>query len=271
MKKYRGIQFLLCSVMMVFGLTVFAEQQQEKQDPAAAMRDVDKLVDIMEQTGIELEHIQLHDGIAHQTFEQWEEAQAFATRIGQAMGLALIEQPSPADIPNAPTSTAFHFEEQTQQQHQDEHTANKTARTMLRVIATPQEAGWDTYLTINIQFDATNDRDQTMQQLEIVFKALENEQIVPQFDTCTQGIINDKLTDDIQIKKLNKLLDLLGAQVVEKVEDPTVKSLSAYSPDFPFYIWTNGKKMNLQAATHVDHLNSQTRITVGTPIITIEY
>lgn len=84
-------------------------------------------------------------------------------------------------------------------------------------------------------------------------------------------MINKTLTDELQRKKLDELLALLGAKAIEKAEDRAMKSVSAYTPDFPFYIRTNGEKMNAQAAARADLLRGQTRITVGTPIITIEY
>lgn len=90
-------------------------------------------------------------------------------------------------------------------------------------------------------------------------------------NSCIQGNINDKLSNVDQFVLIENILHILTAKEVEKLDTALVKSVSAYSAEFDNYIMTNGQKMNLQIATHVDNMNKKTVITLGTPIITVEY
>ncbi|MCD8502193.1 MAG: YwmB family TATA-box binding protein [Bacillaceae bacterium] len=51
----------------------------------------------------------------------------------------------------------------------------------------------------------------------------------------------------------------------------TFISLSAYTELWDTYIITNQKKMNLQVALRNTGMGGETTITIGTPIITVEY
>src|SRR5699024_9296409 len=117
------------------------------------------------------------------SYEQMEEVKTFAERIASPLGLTF--DPSSADSPE-PSSTTFHFQGEQQQ-----------VDLQLRVIAIPNQAQWDTYVTVNMSADPAQ-RDGLRQQLEAVYEVLGNENIVPQFNACTQGFINDKLTNDNQ-------------------------------------------------------------------------
>jgi len=256
MKKHWGMQSIFIGITLIFGLTVFADQQPAK-DFRSTIQSVNQLLYAMEETGAQVEQVQLHYGTAYKTYNQMEEVKTFAKEMGEKLGLTQTTNET-----STTTSAEYHF----QRLEQD-------VLTTLRIIAIPshnQAGKWESYVTINMSTNPS-DLNGLETQLATVYKGLESVEIIPQFNSCVQGIVNDKLENDVQIKQLNKLLDLLGAEVVEKVEDPTVKSYSAYSPEFPSYIWTKDKKMNVQAAMHVDQLHDLTRLTIGTPIITIEY
>ncbi len=105
----------------------------------------------------------------------------------------------------------------------------------------------------------------------ILEKKLQKTQISPIIMSCVQGNINDKLSDVDQFVLIDKVLDNLSAKEVEKLNTELVKSISAYSSKIKNQIWTSNHKMNLQVATHVNQQDKKTVITMGTPIITIEY
>jgi len=100
---------------------------------------------------------------------------------------------------------------------------------------------------------------------------LEENHISPKINTCIQGNINVKLSNVDQFVLINRLLHNIDAEEVEKLDTILVKSVSAYSSKFENYIWTDNNKMNVQIASHVNNLQQQTVITMGTPIITVEY
>ncbi len=255
MKKVWGIQSIVIGLTFVFGLTVFADQQS-KQDLHSTQKSLEQLMNAMKETGARAERIQLHYGNVHETYDHVEEAKDFAVRLGMEIGLT--EKAGTANQ----QATEFRFE----RLENDVHTE-------LRVMVIPshtQPGQWDSYVMVKLNAEP-KDLSALQNQLSRVYKVLEGMEIIPQFNSCVQGIVSDKLENDVQLEQMNKLLDLLGAEVVEKVEDPTVKSFSAYSSQLPYHIFTNGKKMNVQAGIHVDRLHQITRITIGTPIITIEY
>jgi hypothetical protein len=149
---------------------------------------------------------------------------------------------------------------------------NGGVRSEVRVIATPQPSGddWDSYITIKLTAEPRF-REQLEEQLAVLYRKLQPFGIHPQFNSCVQGKYNGTLKNDVQLAKIEQLFQYLDATVVEKVEDPTVKSFSAFTDEIKPFILTRGQKMNVQAGMHVDKLGGVTRITIGTPIITIEY
>ena len=127
----------------------------------------------------------------------------------------------------------------------------------------------DTYLIFKLK--GTKDLDAIKDHYKRLTQMLKNIQIYPQINTCLQGTINDKLDSDQQLVYIEGVLHKLEAAKVEELDTSLVKSISAYSPLFPYAIKTGQKQMNVQIATHFNSLDQNTVITLGTPIITIEY
>ena len=100
---------------------------------------------------------------------------------------------------------------------------------------------------------------------------LQQIQITPVINACIQGFINDKLNNDQQFVLIKGILESLQASEIEQLDTALVKSISAYTPKLNNSIITGGQKMNLQVASHVNNLDNKTILTLGTPIITIEY
>lgn len=117
----------------------------------------------------------------------------------------------------------------------------------------------------------TDDVENLTYYYDILQENLKKNQISPKINSCIQGNINGRLNNDQQFVLLENILTNLDANEVEKFDSSLVKSISAYSSKIGYYIWTGKEKMNIQVATHVDHLNEKTVLTMGTPIITIEY
>lgn len=68
-----------------------------------------------------------------------------------------------------------------------------------------------------------------------------------------------------------RILTLLKAREVEGMRTDHTVSLSAQSPILPGGIETGGGMMNLQVAARMDSRRQAVVLTIGTPIITIEY
>lgn len=106
---------------------------------------------------------------------------------------------------------------------------------------------------------------------ERLMSYLEEIQISPKINACIQGNINDTLDNEQQFVLIKDILKILEASEIERLDTVLVKSVSAYSPKLQNSIWTSVNKMNLQVATHVNSQTKKTILTLGTPIITIEY
>lgn len=111
-----------------------------------------------------------------------------------------------------------------------------------------------------------------MEQLQESFaNALKKADFIPQISTCIRGMYNVKMSVDQQEGKILSIFRSLHATEIERLQDETVVSISGYTRAWEPFIALNGQKMNLQVATHRDSDDAGTWITVGTPIITVEY
>ncbi|MBP1990254.1 YwmB family TATA-box binding protein [Paenibacillus eucommiae] len=70
---------------------------------------------------------------------------------------------------------------------------------------------------------------------------------------------------------LKDLIDSVNGQVKETYTDEGTTSWSASATDFSGFVQSGNHKINLQAAIHESSLNGAWRLTVGTPLITMEY
>ena len=86
--------------------------------------------------------------------------------------------------------------------------------------------------------------------------------------TWASGDVDGKMDVGMK-KKARQLLHDLNATEVEKIENKTFVSLSAYNKQWKEMIQTNGNKMNVQVGLRQQ--GQQTTVTIGTPIITTEY
>ncbi len=140
----------------------------------------------------------------------------------------------------------------------------------LRVVGVPTSDGFDTHLVVKIEGKRTHLQD-VVKLRQLVVEAFKQATIIPQISTCIRGIYSDTLSDDQQEGKVFGILRSLRAREVERLQDDTVLSVSAYTEQWLPFLTTDDHKMNVQVATHLDPQTKWTRITVGTPIITAEY
>ncbi|OEF99814.1 hypothetical protein BHF71_01160 [Vulcanibacillus modesticaldus] len=127
----------------------------------------------------------------------------------------------------------------------------------------------DLYLLFHLKGNSST--DDLLKYYNLLEKILDENNLYPKINSCVQGNIDDKLSNVDQFVLIEELLASLEAKEIEKLDTDLVKSISAYSPKITNSIWTGDKKMNIQIATHVSNLQQKTIITMGTPIITIEY
>jgi hypothetical protein len=145
-----------------------------------------------------------------------------------------------------------------------------SAEFQFRLIGVPNGEEYVTHLVLSIHGERSQLQD-LVQLLQTADQALRRAGAIPQFSTCIRGMYSDTLIDDQQEGKIFAVLTSLQANEIERLQDETVTSVSAYTELWGHFITTNHEKMNVQVATHLDKKNNVTRITVGTPIITAEY
>lgn len=118
-------------------------------------------------------------------------------------------------------------------------------------------------------------KEQQMEEMEQKLRTyLKNGVIrteLPQIMSCVRGFYSGKLENDLQNEKTSRILAELDGKIVERLNEETVQSTSAYSPLLSTMIHTKDQPMNMQVATHYSQYQNRTTITVGTPIITAEY
>jgi hypothetical protein len=103
---------------------------------------------------------------------------------------------------------------------------------------------------------------------ERIQKFLFEQKIPTHLHYSIQGNI-DHSTDTLKVA--HNLVKQFHAKEIEGMETGQTVSISAYSPMFSEGIQTRGGKMNLQVATHRNGKDGKLVVTIGSPIITIEY
>ncbi|MUG66435.1 hypothetical protein GNP94_10540 [Paenibacillus campinasensis] len=68
-----------------------------------------------------------------------------------------------------------------------------------------------------------------------------------------------------------ELSPMLHFQQVENYEDVTTISRSYNVPDLPLHVMSGRQPIQMQIAVHEDSINKWNRITIGFPVITVEY
>ncbi|MCH5585261.1 YwmB family TATA-box binding protein [Shimazuella sp. AN120528] len=111
-------------------------------------------------------------------------------------------------------------------------------------------------------------KDDWPKAAERIQKFLFKQEIPTHLHYSIQGNL-DHSTDTI--KTAHNIVKLLDAKEIEGMETDQTVSISAYSSLFSESIQTGGGKMNLQVATHRDVKDGKLIVTIGSPIITVEY
>ncbi|MFD1675804.1 YwmB family TATA-box binding protein [Alicyclobacillus fodiniaquatilis] len=93
----------------------------------------------------------------------------------------------------------------------------------------------------------------------------------PQMSAYFAGAMKSQLSEQDANQLVNRVFSAVNASPVESLKGQWDTSVSGYTPNALTYIYTNGKRMNLQVAVHDDTYHHDTNVLVGTPIITTTY
>jgi hypothetical protein len=100
-------------------------------------------------------------------------------------------------------------------------------------------------------------------------RVLQSFGIIPRYHVTVQG--SKPAGKDETRPVVSRLLEKLGAREVEAMRTDHTVSVSAYTSVLPDRLETAGGIMNVQVAARLNHDANRLVLTLGTPIITIEY
>ena len=237
---------LLVAVGIAFWMPV---QAKEEAVPVAS-----RLLHALEDTGATALEVQVRlraslDQV--KSPEEWKDvAEEWATRLGIST--------TGAEISEAANLLSY-------------RTKSNTAGVEIRyqVTGVSSNGSYHTYLVLQLSGTPS-----TLPYIESMQKnyaeALRDASFVTQISTCIRGMDNVKMSVDQQEGRILSIFHALEAEELERLQDNTVVSISGYTRLWDDFIPLNGQKMNLQVATHRNS-DAGTWITIGTPIITVEY
>ncbi|MED1722462.1 YwmB family TATA-box binding protein [Brevibacillus parabrevis] len=248
MGKWSGL--LVLALLLVTGAVHWMPAQASEAKPVAS-----KLLQTLEDSGATGVSIQVRARVALGEVQRQEEVTELAKMWAKQLEipLSLIEESRNHDVLMYRTTYK-----------------QNGISVRYEMTSVPENGSFDTYLVLEL----SGGRESLLyiEQIQETFaKALKNADFIPQISTCIRGLYNVKMSVDQQGGKIMSIFATLQATELERLQDETVVSISGHTPMWEPFIALNGQKMNLQVATHRDSGNAGTWVTVGTPIITVEY
>lgn len=211
------------------------------------------LVQLMEDVGAEPAFYMMHHGSRTTSAYGRAEVPQMMSRLAKDMDLGPVKSISVADGLRWNASGYW----------------TRNLRVELNVINDkPQSNFVKPYISVRVEGHGLPDHRLSQARKRLVH-VLRLHGIEPRTHFSVQGMVHS--SEGISKKKIvDQVLTQLGAHEVESMKSSHTVSVSAYTPLFTGGLKTKGGRMNLQAAvkTSDDH---RIILTLGTPIITIEY
>jgi len=117
----------------------------------------------------------------------------------------------------------------------------------------------------------TSGQDHLSTSMNLLQRALSAEKIQPNLRACVRGAIPVKWEGAKAQASIRHIFKQNGIQSIEGFTSQLETSISGYTSSIPQSILSKQKPMNVQMAVHYNETMKQTVLTIGTPIITIEY
>ncbi|OCT10539.1 hypothetical protein A8709_12140 [Paenibacillus pectinilyticus] len=129
------------------------------------------------------------------------------------------------------------------------------------------------YAVVRLDASGHVDQDHLLKWQEQMSTRLKDQGIPGNWNVMMQGnAASDVISSQSNPKEfLKDLAHTYKGNVVESYEDDTTYSLSLASTAFEGFITSGKHKVNVQIALHQDTTSGLWRLTVGTPVITMEY
>ncbi|WP_338532812.1 YwmB family TATA-box binding protein [Paenibacillus peoriae] len=124
-----------------------------------------------------------------------------------------------------------------------------------------------------VQLESNNaGRERLIQLHKLCAERLKSMGIQAKWNTALQRSLHTKESKD-QLLKLTEasLAENISMQAKERYTDATTVAISYEAPELPLMIQSGEHQVQMQMAVHEDREQQNTRITLGFPLITIEY
>lgn len=127
---------------------------------------------------------------------------------------------------------------------------------------------------VKIQLDAKG--PEALQHLINIQEKAEDSMIkvgfTPEWNASIQGSVYNGMTASETVRSLEEELAVqLPLNAVDSYQDITTESRSYEVPSLKTHVISGGKPIHMQIAVHEDSMKENNRITIGFPVITIEY
>ncbi|MCY9665881.1 YwmB family TATA-box binding protein [Paenibacillus alginolyticus] len=140
------------------------------------------------------------------------------------------------------------------------------------IVASPQG---QSACYVVLRLDASHEAEQSelIKWQEQASEQLKKLGINGQWNVMVQGYVNEQeqSSQESSIKLVNAIALAFKGKTVESYKDQNTVSASLASGEFQSSIKSGNQEVNLQIALHQESTTGKLRLTVGTPIITMEY
>ncbi|MGG4129663.1 YwmB family TATA-box binding protein [Paenibacillus illinoisensis] len=128
------------------------------------------------------------------------------------------------------------------------------------------------YVIVQLAGNRSTELSELVSLHEQVDQLLANSEVEATWNLAVQGTGTTDVSVSNQLEETEaKLSSQLGMHAAERYTDDNTASVSYSVPELPTAIQSGSDILNMQIAVHQDHDKGSNRITLGFPVITIEY
>lgn len=130
----------------------------------------------------------------------------------------------------------------------------------------------DSYVRVMLTEEEPENVEQMIALQQKVQREMAATGIKADWNASIQGFAEQRTAVSETIHQVEQnLAPVINFQLVEDYEDLTTVSRSYKVPDLPVHVMSGRQPIQMQIAVHEDSMNEFNRITIGFPVITVEY
>ncbi|WP_422658290.1 YwmB family TATA-box binding protein [Paenibacillus sp. EC2-1] len=134
------------------------------------------------------------------------------------------------------------------------------------------QAGGHSYVKFQLDTVGTANFQHLIDIQKKVEGILEEVGIIAAWNASVQGSVNNSLSAEKTMQLVEgKMESNLSLNEVDSYQDSTTESRSYKVPSLGTFVMSGDQQIHMQVAVHEDSMKKNNRITIGFPVITIEY